>query len=154
MICANSLIIILHVASIIWKATWNICSYTTVQKFGSVRFPKKKLQLVFSKDALNWSKVTVKTFIMFIMNFQFIKGAWIKWIMVSTKILSSKTVFNIDNNYRNVSWAANHQIRIISEGSCDLNFQHHYSRLQSLIKGINYICMTIYYLNRILQYVW
>ncbi len=32
------------------------------------------------------------------------------------KILSSTTDFNID---RNVSWAANQYIRMISEGSCD-----------------------------------
>ncbi len=34
--------------------------YTTVQKFGI----SKKLILLFSKDALSWSKVTIKTFIM------------------------------------------------------------------------------------------
>ncbi len=37
--------------------------------------------------------------------------------MVSTKILSSTTVFNTDNN--NVCWATNQHIRMISEGSCD-----------------------------------
>ncbi len=37
-----------------------------------------------------------------------------KSIMISTKILSTP-VFNIDN----VSWAANHHIRMISEGSCN-----------------------------------
>ncbi len=29
------------------------------------------------------------------------------------------TVLNIDNNNKNVSWAANQNIRMISEGSCD-----------------------------------
>jgi len=38
-------------------------------------------------------------------------------IMVSSKILSSTTAFNIDSN--NVSWAENQHIRMISEGSCD-----------------------------------
>ncbi len=37
-----------------------------------------------------------------------------KCVTVSTKILSSTTVFNIDNN-----WVSNHHIIMISEGSCD-----------------------------------
>ncbi len=37
--------------------------------------------------------------------------------MFSQKILSSTSVFNTDN--RNVSWAPNQHIIIISEGSCD-----------------------------------
>ncbi len=38
------------------------CSKTSIQKFGvSKFFFLKKLILLFSKDALNWSKVTVKT---------------------------------------------------------------------------------------------
>ncbi len=36
--------------------------------------------------------------------------------MVSTKMWSSTTDFNIDDN---VSWAENQHIRMISEGSCD-----------------------------------
>ncbi len=39
--------------------------------------------------------------------------------MFSTKILTSTTVFNIDNKKENVFWAANQYIRMISEGSCD-----------------------------------
>ncbi len=39
--------------------------------------------------------------------------------MASTDIISSTTVFNIDNNKKYVSWAANQHIRMISEGSCD-----------------------------------
>ncbi len=54
-----------------------------------------------------------------LLNFLFICESWkIKCITVSTKILCSTTVFNIDHN-RNVSWAVNHHIRMISEGSCD-----------------------------------
>ncbi len=41
-------------------------------------------------------------------------------IMVSTKILSSTTVLNIDNT-KNVSKALNQQIRRISEGSYDID---------------------------------
>ncbi len=36
--------------------------------------------------------------------------------MISTKILSSTVVLNIDD--KNVSWAVNQHIRMISEGSC------------------------------------
>ncbi len=37
--------------------------------------------------------------------------------MISTKNLSSTVVLNIDD--KNVSWAVNQHIRMISEGSCD-----------------------------------
>ncbi len=37
--------------------------YTTIQKFGVSKFFLKKLSVLFSKDAINESKVTVKTFI-------------------------------------------------------------------------------------------
>ncbi len=40
------------------------------------------------------------------------------YIMVLTKIWNKTTIFNIDN-IRNVSCAANQNIRMISEGSCD-----------------------------------
>ncbi len=93
-----------------------------------LNFFLKKLILLLSKDALNWSKVTGKTFIMLqklisisnkcCFNFLFIKESWkIKYITVYTKIFSRTIVFN--NNcliiIRNVSWAANHHIRMISE---------------------------------------
>ncbi len=42
----------------IWKK--HTKEQTTVQKF----FKKRNKYFLFSKDALNWSKVTVKTFIM------------------------------------------------------------------------------------------
>ncbi len=35
------------------------------------------------------------------------------------KYISSTAAFNIDNNKKNVSWAANQHIRMISEGSCN-----------------------------------
>ncbi len=38
------------------------------------------------------------------------------FIMVSAKILSSTTVFNIDNNQK---WFLSSKISMISEGSCD-----------------------------------
>ncbi len=64
-------------------------------------FLKKKSTLYYAcTDALNWSKLTVKT-----KNYH-------KW-----QILSSAIVFNIDGN--NVSLAANQLISMISEGSCD-----------------------------------
>ncbi len=69
----------------------------------------KKLILLFIKDALNWSKLPVKAcykrFLFQInavlLNFIFICESWkIKYITVSTKILCSTTVFNIDNNQK------------------------------------------------------
>ncbi len=41
-----------------------------------------------------------------------------KKVMISTKILSRRTVFNI-NDYKKVSWEVNQNIRMISGGSCD-----------------------------------
>ncbi len=38
--------------------------------------------------------------------------------MFSTKILSTTIVFNIDE-IKNVTWAVNQHIKMISEGSCD-----------------------------------
>ncbi len=108
--------------------------YTTVQKFGGSNiflcvFFWKRLILFFSKDALNLSKVTVNTFIMLqkisILNkccsFELAIHQRIlekKCIMVSTKILRSTTVSTLIIT-RNVSWAANQHIRMISEGSCE-----------------------------------
>ncbi len=58
--------------------------------------------------------------------------------MVSTKILSSTRVFNIDNNKNNVSWAANQHFRMISEGSCDTeadnSTSYHRNKLHSKIQ--------------------
>ncbi len=72
----------------------------------------------FSKYVLNWSKVTVKTIKKSISNkccsFELSIHQRILKIMyhISTKILSSTTVFNIDNNLFII-------ITTISEGSCD-----------------------------------
>ncbi len=68
------------------------------------------------------------------MNFEFLKKKIIQvsWKIISTKISSSKTVFNIDNN----KWAANQHIRMISEGSCD-------TEEMASITGINYILKYI-----------
>ncbi len=37
--------------------------YTIIQKFGVSPFFKDKRTILFNKEALNWSKVAVKTFI-------------------------------------------------------------------------------------------
>ncbi len=75
--------------------------------FKSLGFISKKSMLLFIKDALNWRKATVNTSIMLIqinvvlLNFLFICASWkIKCIAVSTEILCSTTVFNIDNNQK------------------------------------------------------
>ncbi len=71
----------------------------------------KKLKLLFSKDTLNWSKVTVKTFMLqkisisnkswgfFFWTFYSSKNHERSNVSVSTKIWSS-TSFNIDNNQK------------------------------------------------------
>jgi len=58
--------------------------------------------------------------------------------MISTKIWSGAAVFKIDKN-RNVSLAANHHIRMISEGSCDTEDWSNDAENTALIAGINYI---------------
>ncbi len=56
----------------------------------------------------------------------------------SQKHEASTTVFNIDNN-QNVSWAANPQIQMISEGSCDTEDWSNDAENSALITAINYI---------------
>ncbi len=86
--------------------TTSVCAHTSKNNIFW-----NKLTLLFSRDALDWSKMTVKTFIMLqkiisqinaaLLNFLFICESWkIKYITVSTKILCSTTVFNIDNNQK------------------------------------------------------
>ncbi len=53
-------------------------------------------------------------------------------------IISSTTVSNIDNN-KNVSWAANQYIRMISEGSCDTEDWSNDATNSALVTAINYI---------------
>ncbi len=59
--------------------------------------------------------------------------------MVSTKIWIGTIVFNIEENNKNVSWAANHHIRMICEGSCDTEDCSNDDEDSALITGINYI---------------
>lgn len=73
----------------------------------------KKTILVLRKDALNWLKIIVKTFIMLQMMSILDKRCFLTLpqrilknrIMASTKILSSKPVLNIDKKTI-LSWAA------------------------------------------------
>jgi len=66
-----------------WSHYCDRPSYTAVQKFG---FFLKKLIILFSKKALKWSNLTVKTFTMLqktyikavLLNFVFIKEFWKK----------------------------------------------------------------------------
>ncbi len=87
----------------------NCIIYTTIQKFGvSKIFLLNKLFFLFSKDALNCSKLTVKTSIMKMNRFPFLNNCCCffcfililkKCITVSTqKNIISTTVFNIGNN--------------------------------------------------------
>ncbi len=60
----------------------------------------------------------------------------------STKILSSTTVFNIDDD-KKVSWVANQHIRMISEESCDTEDKSNDAENSALITEINYILKYI-----------
>ncbi len=98
-----------------------------------------KLMLLFSKDALHWSKVTVKTFIMS------------KDFYIHQRILKKYQDFhkNLKHRFfqlilmRDVSWAENQHIRIIFEGSCDTEDWRNYAENSALITGINYILKYI-----------
>ncbi len=69
-----------------------------VQRLGiSFFFFLRDQYFLFSNNVLNCSKVRVKIFI----------------------ILFKKNKFKYEIIIRNVSWAPNHHIRMISEGSCD-----------------------------------
>ena len=60
--------------------------------------------------------------------------------MVSTKILLSTTVVNIDNNNNNnFSWESNHHNIMISEGSCDTEDWINDAVNSALITGINHV---------------
>jgi len=97
------------------------CTYSTVQKF--------RVTMIFFQDVFNWSKGTVKPCIVL----QRI------CIMVFSKILSSTTVFNIDNNKK--CQTPKCYIRMISEGSCDTEdwIWVMILKIQLCITGINYI---------------
>ncbi len=96
--------------------------YTPVQKFGVNVI--KKLILLLSKDALNWSKTTVDTFIM-LQNIRFqIKAVLLKFLFIKEcrKQLSqflqkycAAQRFSTLIIIRNVSWAVNQYIIMISE---------------------------------------
>ncbi len=104
----------------------------TVQKFEvSIYFYFfKKLMLIFSKDVLNWSKMTKD---IMLHNISMLYKCCSFELSIHLRILETKkrtyqhfhknikqyiTVFDIDK-IRNVSWAPNQHIRMISEGSCD-----------------------------------
>ncbi len=83
----------------------------------------KKLILIFNKDALNWSKVTIKAFVVLqflfeinavLLNFLFIKEFRKNVAQIYSAAVLFSSLIKI-----NVSWAANQYISMISGGSCD-----------------------------------
>ncbi len=85
----------------------------------------KKLILLFSKNVLNWSRSNKKILVSFLLINVFELSVHQRnqkqFIMISTKILRSWTVFNINNTLLMiiiVSWTVNQHIRMISKGSC------------------------------------
>ncbi len=97
--------------------------YSSVLKFEvSTIYLFKKLTNLFSKDALNWLKVTINIFLMS----QKISVLCTFKLSVYQRILEKK-IHSTKNDAAqvlsasviiNVSWAANQYIRMISEGSC------------------------------------
>ncbi len=73
-----------------------------------------KLMFLFSMDALNLPKVTVKILIMFLNKCCFFENvSWFPYKYEAAQLFSTLIII------RNVSWAANQHIRMISEESCD-----------------------------------
>ncbi len=83
-----------------------VLMYTTVQKFGvrNICFWKKLM------DALNWWKVTIKTFML-------------QKISISNKCCSSEPSIHQKKSIKITSENLEQQIRMISEGSCDAENQ-------------------------------
>jgi len=107
--------------------------YPTIQKFGvsKILVFLKEIILLFSKDALNWSELTKK-------KNRFLSSKRPE-VSMKYEILSSTTVFNIDNN-KNVSRAVNHYIRMISERSFDTEdwkFSFTVTGISYMLKYIN-----------------
>ncbi len=84
-----------------------------------------------------------------------------KIVTVSIKILSSTTVFRINNNKKKYSWSQNQHIRMISKGSSDtedwsnkcwiFNFASHLInilKLKTVILNCNEIVFTVFWLNK------
>ncbi len=69
--------------------------------------------------------------------------------MVSTKIWSSTSIFNIDN--KNVSWAANQHIRMISEDHVTLKTGVMMLKIQLWSQEINYYFKYIHIENSYVQ---
>ncbi len=120
-------------------------THTTAQKFGV----RKKLILLFIKEALNWSKVTAKTFIM------------LEKISISNKCCSFELSWKCNLSpfpqkywaanlisaliiIRNVSWAANQHIRMISEDHVTLKTGVMMLKIQMHITEINDILTDSY----------
>ncbi len=111
----------------------------------------KKFILLFIKDALNWSKVTVKTFIVSqnisISNKCCYFESWkIKCITVSTKLLCSTIVFNIDNNQKCVLSSKSAYYYDFWR-SCDTEYWSNDAENTALITEINYSLTDIHIEN-------
>ncbi len=81
--------------------------------------------------------MTVKTFTMF--TFQ-INAVLLNFVFIEYK---AAQLFSTLIIIRNVSWAANQHIRMISEGSCDTEDWSNDAENSALITGINYILQYI-----------
>ncbi len=96
-----------------------------------------KLILLFRRDALNWSKVSVKTFLM-LQNLSISNKCCsfeLSHHQMKNKTNKNKTaqLFSTLIIIRNASWAANQHIRMISEGLCGIDHILTYSNRKQLL---------------------
>ncbi len=106
---------------------------------------------LFIKVALNWSKVTVKSFKM-LQNIS-ISNKWCSFELSIHQIMKN-TMYQFPQKYsaaqlfstliaiKNISWTANQHIRMISDGLCDTEAWSNDAENSALITTIN--CFTIY----------
>ncbi len=118
--------------------------YDCLVSFGSIR---EKWKLFVGKDALNWLLVIVKTFIILhfkikavILNFLFIQNTQ---NIKKTPKYEAAQQFSTWIIVRNISWAVNQHIRLISEDHVTLKTGVMMLKIQLCIKGIHYILKYI-----------
>ncbi len=128
--------------------------YTPVQKFGVNVI--KKFILLLSKDALNWSKTTVETFIMLQKILFQIKAVLFKFLFFKEcrKQLSqflqkycAAQLFSILIIIRNVCWAVYQYIIMISEDHVTLKTGVMMLKIQLRITEINDILSDIIHIE-------
>ncbi len=133
------------------------CTLCSVGPDVSVQILFKCLGSVrFSKEALNWLNVTAKTcYKRFIFQWNAVWTVWTFYLLKRYqgfhKHMKQHNCFSALIIIRNVSWAANLHIRMISEGSCDTEDWSNDAENTALITEINLILQYIHTENSYLK---